>query len=320
MYPLVVCPEDNPLPNELPFPYRVVADQRGAWVLESELRTKHVAACRTVDRPVTGDWVQLDQSGQRIAAIRPRHGRIVRKEAGARAVEQVLAANVDVAFIVTGLDGDFNLRRLERYLAMAWESGARPCVLLNKADLCEDGERRLASAREAAPGVEVAMLSALHDDAGAILGRLVSSGETAVLLGSSGVGKTSIVNRLLGGGALATAPVRAKDSRGRHTTVHRQLYRMEAGWWLMDLPGLREIQLWIEGDGLDQAFADIQSLAAGCRFRDCRHRGEPGCAVAEAVPPDRLDSYHRLGNEVRTLDKKRLSKLQKQYRDTWKRW
>jgi ribosome biogenesis GTPase / thiamine phosphate phosphatase len=316
----VLCPEDNPLLNDQPVTGRVVIQHRGAWTLETPNGTVTVFLNSSEDRPVTGDWVELDKTSGRIVAVRPRRSRIVRKEAGTRAVEQVLAANIDVAFIIVGLDADYNLRRLERYLAMVWESGARPCVVLNKADLCDDLAGQAAAARAAAPGADVTALSALHDDPAAALSPFVAAGETGVLLGSSGAGKSTIVNRLLNREALATAPVRESDGRGRHTTVRRELFRLDAGWWLMDLPGLREIQLWVEGDGWQRAFSDIEALAGQCRFRDCRHQGEPGCAVAAAVAPERLDSFHRLGSEVRTLDKRRFRRFMKECRDAKKRW
>jgi ribosome biogenesis GTPase len=298
-----------------------VVQHRGSWTVETGTGTATILLNSSEDRPVTGDWVELDERAERIVAIRPRRSRIVRKEAGARAVEQVLAANVDVGLIVLGLDLDFNVRRLERYLAMVWESGARPSILLNKSDLCLDCECRAAEAQAAAPGVEVSLFSALTDEPVHVLSRLVAPGETAVLLGSSGVGKSTIVNRLLEQESQATAPVRQHDHRGRHTTVRRELVKLQAGWWLMDLPGLREIQLWVEGDGLQRTFADIEALAAECRFRDCRHAGEPGCAVAGRIDPDRLDSYQRLGREVRRLDKRRLKRIQKEYREMMKyRW
>ena len=264
--------------------------------------------------PAIGDWVAVEtppgDGTARIQALLPRRSKLSRKVAGARAREQVVAANVDAVFLVMGLDGDFNLRRLERLLVMAWESGARPVAVLNKADLVDDPEARRRAVEAVAPGVPVVVTSALGDGAREALEPHLGRGETGALVGSSGAGKSTLINRLLGRELMPTAAVRAGDDRGRHTTTHRQLVRLPGGGLLIDNPGIRELQLWAAGDGLGRAFDEIEELAARCRFRDCRHRGEPGCAVRAAIDDgtlaaDRLESLQALERELHHLELRR---------------
>lgn len=260
---------------------------------------------REDEAPVAGDWVALRPDGSLIEAVLPRRSLFGRKEAGRRTREQPLAANVDVVFLVMGLDQDFQPRRLERYLVQAWESGARPVVVLNKLDVCTEPELRIREARRSAPGAPVFAMSALYDGDLRLLAEHVQTAETAALLGSSGVGKSTIVNRLLGFELQATRPVREHDGRGLHTTTHRELIHLEQGWLLVDTPGLRELQLWSEGEGLEQAFPEIEDLAGQCRFRDCAHQGEPGCAVTGVVDEARLAGYHKLLREVAASERRR---------------
>lgn len=273
-------------------------------------RLRHAAASRA-DYPAVGDWVALKRDPHAgrftIHAVLPRTSRFVRKVAGSRAVEQVVAANIDTVFLVAGLDGDFNLRRLERYLILAMESGARPVILLNKADLAGDLAARVAETERVAAGIAVhptSTKSGLGFDA---LGEYLQPGRTLALLGSSGVGKSSIVNRLAGRDLIRTREVREADSRGRHTTTQRQLVRLPTGALIIDTPGMREIQLWDVDEGFTEVFEDIGALAAGCRFRDCGHRAEPGCAVRAAVDDGRIDagrlaSYLKLQDELRAVE------------------
>ncbi|HVL66983.1 MAG TPA: ribosome small subunit-dependent GTPase A [Vicinamibacterales bacterium] len=283
--------------------YRV-ATAEGEVLARVAGRLRHRAAGRA-DFPAVGDWVALEPvpgGDARIHAVLPRFSRFSRRAAGDVTEEQVVAANIDVVFLVGGLDGDFNPRRIERYLVVAWESGARPVVLLNKADLVPDAGRLVDEVRPLAPGVDVHAVSARMPETLDVVRSYLGVGRTAALLGSSGVGKSTIVNRLVGFDLLRTRDVRITDSRGRHTSTARQMVLLDSGGVLIDTPGMRELQLWESGEALGDAFADVEQIAAGCRFRDCRHRQEPGCAVRAAVasgelPAFRLESYLKLAAE-----------------------
>jgi ribosome biogenesis GTPase len=275
-------------------------------------RYRHIAR-EQHDFPVVGDWVfgRLEQSGERmqIRGLLPRRTRVTRKVAGETTGQQVVAANIDTIFIVMGCDADFNLRRLERYLVLTRESGAAPVVILNKADRVADPQVRKEETRAVVPDVPIHLLSAKTGLGFDELARELHPGRTIALLGSSGVGKSSIINRFVGHEVLRTADVRQSDERGRHTTRHRQLVRLANGAMVIDSPGMRELQLWEATDGLNVAFDDIEAVAGGCRFRDCTHRSEPGCAVREAVesrvlPPERLEGYLKLAEERRRLEER----------------
>lgn len=262
---------------------------------------------REMPPPAVGDWLAVERPPHGdlfvIRVVLPRRSTFSRKVAGATTEEQVIAANLDVLALVVGLDGDFNLRRVERYLAQAWNGGALPLVLLNKADACPDADARRLAVEDVAPGVDVHLVSALHGDGLDALGQHLAPGKTVALVGSSGVGKSTLVNRLLGREEARTAAVRADDSRGRHTTTFRELHLLPGGGLLLDTPGLRELQLWASEESLEAGFSDIDALAPGCRFRDCTHRHEPGCAVQQAVEDGRLDaarhaSYLKLQKEL----------------------
>jgi len=253
------------------------------------------------DWPAVGDWVVLD-GGTRIVRVLPRQTAFSRKEPGAVTRAQVIAANIDVLFVVAGLDGDFNLRRLERYVLLARESGARPVVVLNKSDLRVDAEE--IARHTAALGAPVVTTSALDGLGLETLEAHIAPCQTAALTGSSGVGKSTLLNRLLGSDRQRVREVRESDSRGRHTTVRRELFLTPKGWLIVDTPGLREVQLWVGPESVDVAFADIAALAEQCRFRDCRHQGEPGCAVASGgIDAARLASYAKLQREAAHLER-----------------
>jgi ribosome biogenesis GTPase len=230
---------------------------------------------------------------------------------------------VDTVFLVMGLDGDYSPRRIERALVLAWESGAEPVVLLNKADLCDDIDARRAEIESVAPGVPVRVIAAKPGEGLDALSPWLVAGRTVALLGSSGVGKSTLVNRLLGREKQRIREVLAADQRGRHTTTHRELILLPGGALLLDTPGLREIQLWSDGGGFEAAFEDVQAWARACRFRDCGHRGEPGCAVQAAVDAgelavSRLQSYHKLGAELRALEVREDPLKRREERGRWK--
>ncbi|MEM1181006.1 MAG: ribosome small subunit-dependent GTPase A [Acidobacteriota bacterium] len=271
-----------------------------------------------VDPPAVGDFVAVDvaQSGAGpsggvvVRSALPRRTCISRKVAGEVTREQVVAANVDTIFLVMGLDGDYNLRRLERFAVLARESGAQPVVVLSKADLCEDAVGPRLDAQQAAPGMPVFAISSLTDTGLEALDGFLGPGQTVALVGSSGAGKSTLINRLAGHPVMKTGAVRAGDDRGRHTTTHRQLVPLPAGGLLLDNPGIRELQLWAGEEALESAFGDIESLARGCRFSDCSHDGEPGCAVQGAVDGGRLDAarlanWHGLSRELASLERRR---------------
>lgn len=260
--------------------------------------------------PAVGDWVALrppvGDGRALIQAVLPRRSKFSRKAAGRRTDEQVVAANVETILLVSGLDGDFNPRRIERYLTAAWDSGARPVVVLNKLDVCDDPDGCLLEAESVAMGVPVHRVSALTGVNCGELDVYLGPGQTVSLLGSSGVGKSTLINRLLGREAQRTREVREGDDRGKHATTHRELFAAPAGGLLIDTPGLREISLWEGDQGIESAFADVEALAEQCRFADCRHQGEPGCAVEAAaargeLPAARLGSYRKLQRELRQI-------------------
>jgi ribosome biogenesis GTPase len=265
--------------------------------------------------PVIGDWVAYAPAGgggdrARIEAVLPRRTKLSRKAAGERVEEQVVAANVDTVFVMMGLDDDFNLRRLERFLVVVWESGAEPVIVLNKIDLAADSVSGAAEAAKIGPGVAVVSIGA---KARVGLDRLepwLLPGRTVALLGSSGVGKSTLVNALAGEELQATGEVREHDRRGKHTTSFRRLLRLPTGALLVDNPGVREVQLWAAATGDEDAFADFEKLAAECRFTNCRHETEPGCAVQAAIAEGRLEetrlqSWRGLQEELRSVASRR---------------
>ena len=298
--------------------YRVLTGA-GERLAEAAGRMKHTASGRD-ELPVVGDWVgmRLDTSSDhaQIREILTRRTRFSRKVAGRVTVEQVLAANIDTVFVVFAIAPTLKARGIERYLAASRRSGARAVVVLNKTDLTDDVEALVRDARAVAGDAPVVAMSAQAGVGLAHIEAYLGEGQTVALLGPSGVGKSSIVNRLVGEERLPTGDVRPWDSRGRHTSVHRELVVRAAGGVIIDTPGIRELQLW-DSDGLDDAFADITELAEACRFRDCRHDREPGCAVKAAVDGGLLAEarYHnflKLQQEEDAMNKKKDERLQKE--------
>jgi ribosome biogenesis GTPase len=319
-------------------PARVVKQSRDLSTLVTPLgelpgevsgKFRHLAENQP-DFPVVGDWVAIEPAGDNLAlihAVLPRRSAFTRKTAGEAVEAQVAAANVDTVFLVSGLDGDFNLRRIERYLTTAWTSAAEPIIVLNKADLCADLRTVLSSVEGVAPGVPVVAVSALTKGGLKDLEPFLVPRKTVALLGSSGVGKSTLINRLLGEERLPTAPMSdAAEGRGRHTTTARELVLLPGGALLIDTPGMRELQLWADEEGLDRTFDDIEKLGAHCRFPDCRHNREPGCAVraavtAGALDPRRLESYLKLRRELSFMElKKDVKKRRQQEKATGRRF
>lgn len=286
-----------------------VLSRRGEHWARTGGRMQHVAESRG-ELPAVGDWVaaRIPEQGEALVhAVLPRRTAFIRKVAGENAEPQVLATNLDTVLVVMGLDRDFNLRRLERFMTLAWESRAAPVVVLNKKDLADELDARLAEVRAITRDAAVHAVSALNDLGLEPLRALVGAGKTVVLLGSSGVGKSTLVNRLLDAQVMQTGEVR-DDGRGRHTTTRRELLVLPGGGALIDTPGLREVQMWAAEDGLAKTFDDVEALAQQCKFGDCRHDAEPGCAVKAALADGTLDevrfsSWLELQKEMAWLQK-----------------
>ncbi|MFC0190280.1 ribosome small subunit-dependent GTPase A [Fictibacillus aquaticus] len=306
--------------------YRVLTEH-GELLGEVTGKMRHEAEGRG-DFPAVGDWVAVqarpEEQKATIHAILPRFSKFSRKAAGLITEEQIVATNVNTVFLVNALNHDFNIRRLERYLLMAYESGANPVVILSKADLCNDVDEKIRLTESVAFGVPIHAVSV---ETGAGLDELqpyLGEGQTVALLGSSGVGKSTLANYLYGSEVLKTNAVREEDSRGRHTTTHRELLVMESGGVLIDTPGMRELQLWEADEGVGQSFQDIESIAEQCRFNDCTHNNEPGCAVKEGLEDGTLDasryqSYVKLQRELAFLARKEDQRLANAERAKWKK-
>ncbi|MBI3879854.1 MAG: ribosome small subunit-dependent GTPase A [Verrucomicrobia bacterium] len=264
--------------------------------------------------PKVGDWVAIaPQPGENkavIHAVLPRRTHLTRKETGRESTEQVLATNMDTAFVVQALDVTFNLRRMERFLVMVHDGGAQPVVVLNKADLCAEVDARVAEAHAAAGNTPVIVVSAKTRKGIGQLREFIKPGETVVFIGTSGVGKSSLINRLNGEATQPTLEVRASDSKGRHSTTWRELIPLPAGGLVIDTPGMREFHMGFADEGIDEAFPDLMALGAGCKFRDCSHQNEPGCAVKAAVesgtvPRARYESFLKLQRELAFIAEQR---------------
>jgi ribosome biogenesis GTPase len=316
-------------------PARIAAEHRGGYEVWSQASTGLARLSGKLrhqeETAAVGDWVALREApGEgRIAVIEhilDRRTVFTRGAAGRQARPQVVAANVDQVFVVCGLDADFNLHRIERYLARIWSSGATPAVILNKADLCDDVPAAIANVERHAVGVPIFVTSAIVTSAIAadglsLVARSIEPGSTSAFVGSSGAGKSTLINALVGQATMDTGDTRARDGRGCHTTSHRQLVLFPQGGLLLDTPGMRELQLLDDG-GLDRVFDDIEALAAHCRFADCGHQHEPGCAVKEAIhtgdlAADRLEHFQQLQREARAYERRHDERLRRQSERVW---
>jgi ribosome biogenesis GTPase len=304
-------------------PGRITAAHRAAFDVETEhgpVRTRLPGRLVQQIDVAVGDWVGLGDG--LIRAVLPRRSALVRNAAGRTSASQTLAANVDVALLVSSLGPDLEPRRLERYLITVWESGATPEIVLTKADRFDDVSELVTAVEAVAVGVPIHVVSALTGEGCDELRARLTPGSTTVLLGSSGVGKSTLLNRFAGRELMATKETRADDDAGRHTTTRRELHVLPEGGIVVDTPGIRELQLW-EGEGFDQAFADVEELAGECRFNDCTHTREPGCAVLDAVdegalPLDRLRSYRKLERELAAAARRRDARARAEELRRWK--
>ncbi|WP_078381198.1 ribosome small subunit-dependent GTPase A [Sutcliffiella halmapala] len=306
--------------------YRVETEN-GECLAEVSGKYRFEASARE-DYPAVGDWVVLSERQHEgkatIHATLPRFSKFSRKAAGVTTEEQIVAANVDTIFLVQSLNYDFNPRRIERYMIMAWESGANPVIVLTKSDLCEDIAEKIVEVEAVALGVPVHAVSVKDETGLEELASYFTLGKTVALLGSSGAGKSTLTNYLLGEEKQLIQDVRGDDDKGRHTTTYRELYLLPTGGLVLDTPGMRELQLWEADGAISQSFQDIEELAEQCYFRDCKHENEPKCAVQEAINGGQLEkaryqSYLKLQKELAFLERKNNKRAQLAEKDKWKK-
>ncbi len=294
-----------------------VAEISGKFRFEAELREQ---------LPAVGDWVLITPQADQRAIIHhllPRKSKFSRKIAGNTTEEQIVAANIDTVFLVNALNQDFNLSRIERYLVMAWESGANPVIVLSKADLCQDVEEKIHSVSGIAVGVPIHVVSSASGSGIEELALYLTEGTTTALLGSSGAGKSTLINKLYGTDIQTVQDIREGDGKGKHTTTNRELIVLESGGVVIDTPGMRELQLW-ETNDISQSFRDIEELSEQCYFRDCKHDGEPKCAIETAIEEGRLDgrrleNYRKFIRELAFLERRSDKKAQLEERKKWKK-
>jgi len=304
-----------------------VYTQHGEKLAEISGKLRHEAVKRSL-LPAVGDWVVIrsrpDHDRAIIDAVLPRRTSFARKIAGLRTEEQIVAANIDTVFLLTSLNQDFSLRRIERYLIIAWESGAKPVIILSKSDLCDRVADQIAQVQAIAHGVPIHAISVVTEFGLQDIAQYLKQGQTVALLGSSGVGKSTLINHLAGDTHLKVQKVREHDDRGRHTTTHRELILLPTGGLVLDTPGMRELQLWDGDDSVQLVFEDIDTLADNCFFSDCRHQDEPQCAVREAlaagtIDAERYESYEKLQKELKYLARRRDKLSEIMEKKKWKK-
>ncbi|MCA1054541.1 ribosome small subunit-dependent GTPase A [Rossellomorea aquimaris] len=310
---------------------RIVTEQKGAYMVmthDEDILCKisgrlHFETINRDGLPAVGDWVKLNKEGRVIEGLLQRNSKFSRKKAGLEAEEQIIAANIDTIFILSSLNDDLNIGRLERYLLLCWESGANPVIVLTKADACETAEEKRIEVKEKLFGVNVINISSVTGDGIDDLRPFLELGKTVALVGSSGVGKSTLTNLLMDSIVQKTKEVRESDDKGRHTTTHRELFLLENGASIIDTPGMREIQLWQGQEGLSTQFGDIEEIALACKFKDCSHEEEPLCRIREAIQSGELDEtrllqYKKLQREIAYTERRGNKRLESLERKKWK--